>query len=143
MDTNRLPVGSKLALGAVAALAILGVVFVTWFFYVVYVTDPREYVRNDANYFWSGARYGSVVVVLAVATIVLTRLIWRSIAGGVTASKTIYGLTALVGVLWLPLALISPSMIIFPIIAMLLLTLHSLLGRRATRISSQRNGQQT
>ena len=134
MDTNRLPLGSKLALAAVAALAILAVMFVTWFFYAVYVRDPREYVRNEANYSWSGVIFSSILLILAAATIVLPRLIWRSIAGQVTATKRIHGLAALNAVIWLPLGLISGSMVVFLFISVLLLTLHSLFGGRATRL---------
>jgi hypothetical protein len=121
-------------MATLAALAILAIVYVSWFFYAVYVMGPREYGRNEANYSWSGVIFSSILVLLGVATIVLTRFIWRSIAGQDTATKTIHGLAALVAIIWLPLGLISPSVVIFLFTSVFQLVLHSLFGGRAFRL---------
>ena len=129
ITNKRLTIGSKFAMTATATIAILGAAYVIWFFYAVYVRDPREYGRNEANYSLIGAILGSIMLTLGVATVALSRFIWHRIAGRGAGSKKINSLVIVIMLFPFPLAPVSPTTMIFVIFALLLLLLNRIFGR--------------
>ena len=137
MVTNRAVIGSKFAKIATVTIAVLGTAYVSWILYAVYVLDPRNYARNDANYSWSGAMFVLLFLVLAISTIVLSRYILGRIARRSDNSKKIYALAAGTMLLSLLPALISPSAFIFFIFGASLLMLNWIFGRSVIQVPAK------
>ncbi|MEE8046058.1 MAG: hypothetical protein V3T49_04385 [Dehalococcoidia bacterium] len=133
MDTNRTSFVSKLAIAIAVALAVLVVAYVIWAFYRVYFS---EHARNENSFSWSVAIFVTVIVMSAVAAVSLSRLVIRRISGRRSSSKAIYLLAAPLVILPIPIALVSPTTMIFSFVAMLLLLLNFLFGRSRKSITT-------
>jgi len=67
---------------------------------------------------------------LGIGSALPGRLVWRRISGQSFSTGPVYGLAAAIAIMWLPLFLLSPSMIVFFLIAGAQLVLHALFGRQ-------------
>ena len=123
--TNRpLSIASLVAMGITGLIALVSTVYAIGFFYGVLVLYP-----NDANYSLYGIIVLSSMLLVAISTVVMSRYVWGRIARKSDNSKKIYGLAAAMTVLPLPVALISPSAMIFFLFAVMLLALNWIFGR--------------
>ncbi len=133
MDTNRTSFVSKLAIAIAVALAVTVVAYVIFVFYRVYFSD---HARNEHDFSWSVAIFVTVIVMSAVATVSLSRLVTRRISGRRSSSKAIYLLAAPLVILPIPIAPVSPTTMIFSFVATLLLLPNFLFGRSRKPIST-------
>jgi hypothetical protein len=129
MSIKRLVPGSLFAKTFTVTIAILGTAYVSWVLYAVYVRDPQNYARNDANYSWSGALFVLLFLTLAISTIFMSRYVMARVDGRSGNSKKFYALAAATMLIPFPIAPISPTMMIFFVFAWLLLMLNSIFGR--------------
>ena len=115
---------NKFALGmaASAIIGLFGFAFAAWIFYSALVLYP-----NDDNFSMLG-----ILATLGVISSILSLLVWRRIFGQLFETKFVHVLAALVAILWLPLFLLSPSMVVFFLIAVVLLALNVMFGRQLT-----------
>jgi len=117
MAIKRLVPGSVFAKTFAVTIAILGTAYVSWILYAVYVLDPQNYARNDANYSWSGALFVLLFLTLAISTIFMARYVMARIDGSRDNSKKIYALAAVTMLIPFPIAPISPTTMIFFVFA--------------------------
>jgi hypothetical protein len=129
MVIKRFIPGSVFAKTSAVTIAILGTAYVSWVLFGVYVLDPRNYARNDANYSWSGALFVLAFLTLAISTIFMSRYVMARIDGRSNNSKRIYALAAVIMLIPFPIAPISPTTMIFFVFGWLLLMLNSIFGR--------------
>jgi hypothetical protein len=115
-----------------AAIGYFGLVFAMWIFYATLVMYP-----SDANFSIIGVVLYGVLATLGIGSAILGRLVWRRISGTTFETATIYRIASGMAILWFPLFLFSPSMVMFFLISVSLLVLHALFGR--TRLSSASN----
>ena len=115
---------NKFAFGmaASAIIGLFGFAFAAWIFYSALALYP-----NDDNFSMLG-----ILATLGVISSILSLLVWRRIFGQLFETKFVHVLAALVAILWLPLFLLSPSMVVFFLIAVVLLALNVMFGRQLT-----------
>jgi hypothetical protein len=114
-------------------IAILGTAYVSWIIFAVYVLDPKNYARNDANYSWSGALFVVAFLTLAISTIFLSRYVMARIDGRSVNSKKFYALAIVTMLIPFPIAPVSPTTMIFFVFAWMLLWLNWTFGRSPQR----------
>jgi hypothetical protein len=115
---------NKFAFGMVASaiIGLFGFAFAAWIFYSALALYP-----NDDNFSMLG-----ILATLGVISSILSLLVWRRIFRQLFGTKFVHVIAALVAILWLPLFLLSPSMVVFFLIAVALLALHVMFGRQLT-----------
>ena len=112
------------------AIGLFGLAFAVWIFYATLVLYP-----NDSNLLLWGFVFYGMLAVLGVCSALLSRLVWQRIAGRTFSTGAIYGLAAAIATLWMPLFLLSPSMVAYFLIAVALLLLHALFGRHRLEVA--------
>ncbi|NQW21453.1 MAG: hypothetical protein HQ477_12165 [Chloroflexi bacterium] len=122
----------NLAKSLSVAIGLFGFAFTAWIFYSTLVLYP-----NDASFSVLGAILSVILVTLGVSSAVLGRLVRRRISGQTFSTGAIYGLAVGIAILWLPLFLPSPSMVVFFLISGSLLLLHALFGRQKIELSTR------
>ena len=115
-----------------ATIAILAVVFVSWFLYAIYVLEP-----NEANVSPIGLLNSSLMAALAAVTVAYARSVWRRSLGihdNPVKLRFFMGFMVIYPIL---IAILLPYALIFAIFALLLQYMNSLFSRPFTRSISE------
>ncbi len=121
---NPLTLSSKFAMTVTAGIALLGALYVAWFYYAVLVLYP-----NEANYSPLGLAMLSIMLALVISNAAMARLVWNRIDGRSGGSAKIHVLAVVTVTLSVPPALLSPTTIGFVILVIFLLLLNWKFGR--------------
>jgi len=104
----------------------LGVIYIAWFLYAIYVLEP-----NENNNTVIGVVMASLMALLAVSTIAMSRSVWLRSSGRPTSTRQFWVYTPFMVIFSALVSGYSPSptTLIFVIFAIVLLFLNLALGR--------------
>jgi hypothetical protein len=105
-------------------IAILAVLFVSWFLYAIYVLEP-----NEANTSAIGLVNSTLMVLLAVVSIAYARSVWRRSYGIHDQQGKLRAFTGFMVIYPILIAVLLPYALIFTLFAFALQYMNSLFSR--------------
>lgn len=108
------------------AFGLLAVVYISWFLYRIYLLEPHE-----ANNSVIGVVMASLMALLAVSTIAMSRSVWLRSSGRPTNTRLFWVYIPFMVIFSVWVSPYAPTTLIFVIFAIVLLILNSALGFRS------------
>ncbi|MBT3995898.1 MAG: hypothetical protein HOF01_08875 [Chloroflexi bacterium] len=132
MTSTSKTVAVKVAKTIAVTFALFAIVYVGWFLYAVLVMRP-----NEANSTLIGIVGISLMGLLAVSTVAMSRSVWMRSSGHRTSSRRFWIYTPFMVIFPVLVSPLSPTTLIFVIFAIVLLFLNSALGRSFVAVSAK------